>query len=418
MSRPRRPAARFAALAAAALLATVAAVPAARAQCPGDCDGSGRVTINELVLAVNIALGTTALSACAASDRNGDGQVSINELLAAVNAVLNGCPVAATATATSTAPMTATAEDTPTVTPTATPTVNQPPVLPTAFVYRSYPGFPVHVPLAPTDPEGGAVQCAADPLPAGATFTGDAFDWTPTADQLGPFYVPFSCADDATPPAAAAGQLTFAIAAPDPCSTPTCDPSTGCTSALPPLDVSCCAGGPAARVAEPAAGCPEGRVLYIGRNALSGFGRLQDCDRLRLRVFNQAGAEILVHIETRCVNTLNKVHLRARMEAASATHPLLFDAEQPAFFLDPTDTSGFLVRRNLRFGVNGPAGFFDLENAEANLTMTLTDSDGVAVSTQVRVVLTSEPSCTPPATIDCVPDLPDVDPTPTPTSAS
>jgi hypothetical protein len=60
--------------------------------CPGDCDGNGAVTINELILAVNIALGNAAPETCPAANTNGDQSVSVNELIAAVNASLNGCP--------------------------------------------------------------------------------------------------------------------------------------------------------------------------------------------------------------------------------------------------------------------------------------------------------------------------------------
>ncbi len=66
--------------------------PTAVAGCPGDCDGSGSVDINELLTLVNIALGTRPVSACEAGDRNKDGQITIDEILAAVNAALNGCP--------------------------------------------------------------------------------------------------------------------------------------------------------------------------------------------------------------------------------------------------------------------------------------------------------------------------------------
>jgi hypothetical protein len=51
--------------------------------CGGDCDGDGQVSINELILGVNIALGTAAADSCAAFDRNRDGQVSVSELIAA-----------------------------------------------------------------------------------------------------------------------------------------------------------------------------------------------------------------------------------------------------------------------------------------------------------------------------------------------
>jgi hypothetical protein len=44
-----------------------------------------------LIVGVNIALGGVPAVACAAFDTNGDGKVSISELIAAVNAALNGC---------------------------------------------------------------------------------------------------------------------------------------------------------------------------------------------------------------------------------------------------------------------------------------------------------------------------------------
>ena len=53
----------------------------------------GRVTVNEVVLLVNIALGSAPPSACPAGDINRDSMIMINELIAAVNSVLNNCPV-------------------------------------------------------------------------------------------------------------------------------------------------------------------------------------------------------------------------------------------------------------------------------------------------------------------------------------
>jgi TolB protein len=73
----------------------------AAAACAGDCDGDGGVTINELVRAVGIALGSTAVGQCAAADGNADGTVTIAELVGAVGAALGGCADVASPTATS-----------------------------------------------------------------------------------------------------------------------------------------------------------------------------------------------------------------------------------------------------------------------------------------------------------------------------
>lgn len=67
---------------------TATAIP----PCIGDCDGSGTVTINELLTMVNIALDNAETTACLAGDRNHDGIVTIDELLAAVRVALTGCP--------------------------------------------------------------------------------------------------------------------------------------------------------------------------------------------------------------------------------------------------------------------------------------------------------------------------------------
>lgn len=60
-------------------------------ECPGDCDGSQAVSIDELLVLVNVALGNAAAPACIAGDANRDGSVGIDELIAAVNKALNGC---------------------------------------------------------------------------------------------------------------------------------------------------------------------------------------------------------------------------------------------------------------------------------------------------------------------------------------
>ena len=60
--------------------------------CPGDCDASGDVSINELLIGVNILLGSAAPSECLPVDGNGDGTVSVSELIQAVNVALGACP--------------------------------------------------------------------------------------------------------------------------------------------------------------------------------------------------------------------------------------------------------------------------------------------------------------------------------------
>ena len=62
------------------------------ASCGGDCDDADGVTINELILAVGIALGANEISGCNSVDADGDGEVAINELIAAVGHALDGCP--------------------------------------------------------------------------------------------------------------------------------------------------------------------------------------------------------------------------------------------------------------------------------------------------------------------------------------
>jgi hypothetical protein len=59
--------------------------------CVADCSGDGTVTVNEVILGVNLALGNKPLSECPAADANGDGEVTIGELIQAVKDVINGC---------------------------------------------------------------------------------------------------------------------------------------------------------------------------------------------------------------------------------------------------------------------------------------------------------------------------------------
>jgi outer membrane protein assembly factor BamB len=73
------------------LCALIALVPRSGGACVGDCNDDRRVTIDELVRAVNIALGADAVASCDAIDNNRDGAVAINELVRGVTKALNSC---------------------------------------------------------------------------------------------------------------------------------------------------------------------------------------------------------------------------------------------------------------------------------------------------------------------------------------
>jgi Putative Ig domain len=372
------------------------AAPSYAAACIGDCNGDGRVQVDELVVCVDIGLGGRAATECPTLDDDENGDVSISELVGAVTSMLEGCPTTPTPTTTPTTTETPTVTSTPSVTP--TPTVNLPPVLPTPFVYRTFPGFDIGLPLLVGDPNGDTVTCTADVLPAGATIdaTSGRLQWIPSADQLGPFYVPYTCADDAIPSETAQGEVTLKVQPPDLCAMPDCDPALGCTVPLPPLSQNCCEAEPTVHVAEPEADCPQGRVVFSGRNQ-RGFGRLQNCDRLRVLNFQQTGAVLRFNIETRCFNFqgVNPVTIRTRLETATRVAVNDVDAE---VLLD-LDGSGYGRFYSLALPIDGGGPFFDLDGAEADLTVTITDVDGAVASNTTRVALT----------FDALPDLPEVE---------
>jgi len=66
--------------------------PSVAPACSGDCNRSNTVTVDEVILTVNIALGNRPLSECAAADASADNQVTVDEILQGVNMALTGCP--------------------------------------------------------------------------------------------------------------------------------------------------------------------------------------------------------------------------------------------------------------------------------------------------------------------------------------
>jgi hypothetical protein len=372
------------------------ATPAAA--CTGDCDGDGAVAVNETVRGVAILLGQSPLAVCPSFDRDGSLSVTVNELVEAVQAALNGCPgtpgtsmtASPTRTATPTGADTAAPPHTPTPTPTAT--VNQPPRLAGGTIYRTFAGAEVRMPLG-TDPEGGPVECAAEPLPAGAVLQGAELLWTPAEDQLGPHVVALACSDAAQ--ASAEGELAFKVLPLDPCSRPTCDPATGCTVGLPPPDELCCTEEAFPRVAEPDVGCPAGRAVFVGRN-VTGFGRLQHCDIMHVRIFAQSGAQFTFKVESRCLDTTNRIEVFARVETRRR---VLVNSIAQVFF-EPAPNGFDRPELPLTFTVLGGGPFFDIEeDGEANMLVRLTDARNVSVETRLRVRLRERRP----------PDLPEID---------
>ncbi len=82
-------------LVAISLLVLWAGSPAASAAdvvCVGDCAGDSQVTVDDIIIAVNISLGSAPVTECEAADPTGSGTVTIDDIVRAVNNSLDGCP--------------------------------------------------------------------------------------------------------------------------------------------------------------------------------------------------------------------------------------------------------------------------------------------------------------------------------------
>lgn len=73
-------------------LSLLMAVPAGAATtCTGSCNDDAEVTVDEIITMVNIALGVSEVSQCAAGDSDSSGGITVDEILTAVNLALVGC---------------------------------------------------------------------------------------------------------------------------------------------------------------------------------------------------------------------------------------------------------------------------------------------------------------------------------------
>jgi len=97
--------------------------PLAAQTCVGDCTGVGMVGINDLILAVNVALGLASADQCAAL---GPPPIGISQLIASVNNALCGCRPCPTPPP---APPTSTAIPTPVDSPTPTASATPGPIV-------------------------------------------------------------------------------------------------------------------------------------------------------------------------------------------------------------------------------------------------------------------------------------------------
>ena len=65
--------------------------PSPLVTCAGDCNADGAVTIDDVLVVTNIALGEDDVQACAAGDVDGSGTITVDEILLAVGNALAGC---------------------------------------------------------------------------------------------------------------------------------------------------------------------------------------------------------------------------------------------------------------------------------------------------------------------------------------
>lgn len=65
---------------------------AVHAVCRGDCDGSGSVSVDEVLVGLGAALGESDVALCPAADLDGGGSVTVDEVGAAISDTLSGCP--------------------------------------------------------------------------------------------------------------------------------------------------------------------------------------------------------------------------------------------------------------------------------------------------------------------------------------
>ena len=273
---------------------------------------------------------------------------------------------------------------------------NDPPEVDPIPVYRTYPGYPISIAIPASDPDaggvGGNLSFFSDMLPSGSTLDGldGIFEWTPHESQFGAYVIPVTVSDDGDPALETPSEIPIQVVPLDMCTVPTCDSATGCENVLLPLDQACCVGAPEIRVPDPEASCESGPAFHLGRNLLS-FGRLHTCDILPIQVA-QTGLRISLHFESRCLDTSTVMLIDERLEAFFTDSDgleqslLLYDSSRFLQLFDQED--GWARRLAQSRGIASPPIPGDLEGADALLTVTATDNQGMGQSITEEIRLT------------------------------
>lgn len=80
-------------VAASALACLLATSSPASAECSGDCNVDGQVTVDELVTLITVGLGDAPALACPVGDADIDDRVTVDEIIGGVSNALDGCPL-------------------------------------------------------------------------------------------------------------------------------------------------------------------------------------------------------------------------------------------------------------------------------------------------------------------------------------
>ncbi len=359
--------------------------------CAGDCNGDGEVTVDEIVRAVAIALGSVPVESCLAADGNGDVEITVDEIVAGVNAALRGC-----ATSSPTPGRSPTASATPSASPTPRP--NRAPRLELPYWYRAYAGFEIAYAVRVVDPDGDQVHCTISDLPHAAQWSDEEklFRWLPREADVGTYTLPVRCEDSGSPPLATEAVLGLTVDAVDSCSEPACDAAVGCSRLLASVAAPCCGAAQPPRSLPPPLPCPAGRELWVSEDIDAGFRVLQDCDLKYLQNNLQQSAQLRLKLGGRCFSLDDRIRVRVRLETATrglnGTEPAVND-EYLVRFSSAEDERVF--SGPIAFSIRGARPYFDLQDAEANLTVQVRDALNNTAAESLRLRLTFTPIPTP-----------------------